>query len=153
MDGASNWMSTAYHPATGLFYLIALEKCNIFSKNSEWWKQGESFYGGTSRPVDAEHPRKYLRAIEPQTGKIVWEYEQAGPGEAWGGLLATGGGLVFFGSDDCAFAAVDAKTGAPLWHFPLDARWHASPMTYMLDGKQYIAVAVNSNIIVFGLPE
>ena len=46
MDGASNWMSTAYHPGTGLFYLVALEKCNIFSKNKEWWKQGQSFYGG-----------------------------------------------------------------------------------------------------------
>ena len=153
MDGASNWMSTAYHPGTGLFYLIALEKCNIFSKNSEWWKQGESFYGGSARPVADERPRKYLRAIDPQSGRIVWEYEQAGPGSAWGGLLATASGLVFFESDDGSFSAVDAKNGVLLWHFPLNARWHASPMTYMLDGKQYIAVAANSNIIVFGLAE
>jgi alcohol dehydrogenase (cytochrome c) len=153
MDGASNWMSTVYHPGTGLFYLMALEKCNIFSKNSEWWKQGESFYGGSARPVTAEQPRKFLRAMDPQTGKIVWEYEQTGPGAAWGGLLGTASGLLFACDDDGAFTALNAKTGAPLWNFPVGAHWHASPMTYMVDGKQYIAVAVNSSIIAFGLFE
>jgi PQQ-dependent dehydrogenase (methanol/ethanol family) len=153
MDGASNWMSTAYNPGIGLFYLLALEKCNIFSKNSEWWKQGESFYGGSARPVASEEPHKYLRAMDPQTGKIAWEYEQAGPGEAWGGLLATANGLIFFGDDDGAFTALDAKNGKQLWHMPLSARWHASPMTYTVDGRQYIAVAVNSSIIAFGLIE
>jgi len=153
MDGASNWMSSAYSPESGLFYLHALEKCNIFSKNSEWWKQGESFYGGSARPVAAEQPHKFLRAIDPQTGKIAWEYAQTGPGQAWGGLLATASGLVFLCDDDGAFTALDAKTGKTLWHFPLGARWHASPMTYTLDGKQYIAVAVNSSIISFGLVE
>jgi len=153
MDGASNWMSSAYSPVSGFFYVQALEKCNIFSKNSEWWKQGESFYGGSARPVAAEQPHKFLRALDPQTGKIVWEYAQTGPGQAWGGLLATASGLVFACDDDGAFTALDAKTGKTLWHFPLSARWHASPMTYMLDGKQYIAVAVNSSIISFGLVE
>ena len=152
MEGASNWMSTAYHPGTGLFYLAALEKCNVFSKNAEWWKQGQSFYGGSARPVPAETPRKYLRAIDPQTGKIAWEYEQTGPGEAWGGLLATAGGLVFVGDDDGSFGALDAKSGKRLWHFPLNARWHASPMTYAVDGRQYVAVAANASIIAFGLP-
>jgi alcohol dehydrogenase (cytochrome c) len=151
MDGASNWMSTAYHPGTGLFYLMALEKCNVFSKNSEWWKQGESFYGGSARAVTTESPRKFLRAMDPQTGKIAWEYEQVGPGEAWGGLLATAGNLVFFCNDDGSFSALDARAGKLVWTFPLGARWHASPMTYLVDGKQYIAVAVNGSIISFGL--
>jgi alcohol dehydrogenase (cytochrome c) len=153
MDGASNWMSTAYDPGTGLFYLEALEKCNVFTKNSEWWKQGESFYGGTSREAKNEEPRKYLRAIDPQTGKIVWEYAQTGPGEAWGGLIATATGLIFFGDDDGSFAALDAKTGKPLWHFPLNVHWHASPMTYLNGGKQYIAVAAGTSIMAFALPE
>ncbi len=153
MEGASNWMSTAYHPGTNLFYLVALEKCNVFNKNSEWWKQGQSFYGGSARPVASEVPRKYLRAIDPQTGKIVWQHEQTGPGEAWGGVLATAGGLIFFGDDDGSFGALDAKSGKPLWHFPLNARWHASPMTYSVDGRQYVAVAMNSSIVAFGLPQ
>ncbi|HET7086385.1 MAG TPA: PQQ-binding-like beta-propeller repeat protein [Rhizomicrobium sp.] len=151
VEGASNWMSSAYHPGTGLFYLLALEKCNVFTKNSEWWKRGQSFYGGTARPVDAESPRKYLRAIDPESGKIVWQHEQTGAGQTWGGLLATASGLIFYGDDDGSFGALDAKTGKPLWHFPLGAHWHASPMSYAVDGRQYVAVAVNSGIVAFGL--
>jgi alcohol dehydrogenase (cytochrome c) len=153
MEGASNWMSTAYHPGTGLFYLAALEKCNVFSKNKEWWKQGQSFYGGSARPVAAEAPRKYIRALDPQTGKIAWEYEQTGAGETWGGVLATAGGLLFYGDDDGSFGALDAKSGKRVWRFPLNARWHASPMTYAIDGRQYVAVAMNASIIAFALPQ
>jgi len=151
MEGASNWMSSAYHPGSGLFYLMALEKCNIFTKNAEWWKQGESFYGGASKRVESETPRKYLRAIDPKTGKIVWQYEQSGSGETWGGVLATASGLLFYGDDDGSFGVLDTKTGKPLWHFPLSARWHSSPMTYAVDGEQYVAVAVNSGVVAFGL--
>jgi alcohol dehydrogenase (cytochrome c) len=151
MDGASNWMSSAYSPATGLFYLLALEKCNIFNKNSEWWKHGESFYGGASRSVPGEEPKKYLRAIDLQTGKIAWEYAQTGPGGAWGGVLSTAAGILFFGDDNGAFTAVDATNGKPLWHFQMNVHWHASPMTYLVDGKQYVAVAVGSSVVAFGL--
>ena len=69
MDGASNWMSTAYHPGTGLFYLVALEKCNVFSKNAEWWKQGQSFYGGSARPVPAEDPAQISARHRSANGK------------------------------------------------------------------------------------
>jgi alcohol dehydrogenase (cytochrome c) len=153
MDGATNWMSPAYSPSTGLFYLIALEKCNVFSKNGEWWRQGASFYGGSARAVVNERPKKYVRAIELQTGRIAWEYTQSGTGDGWGGLLCTASGLLFFGDDNGAFTAIDATDGKPLWHFQLNAHWHASPMTYMLDGHQYIAVAAGSNIVAFGLPQ
>ena len=149
MDGATNWMSTAFHPGNGLFYLVALEKCNVFSKNSEWWKQGESFYGGAARPVAQERPRKFVRALDIETGKVAWEREQEGPGETWGGLLATAGGLLFSCEESGAFVALDARTGAPLWHFETNARWHASPMTYAVDGRQFLAVAAGPNIMAF----
>lgn len=152
MDGASNWMSTSFNPGTGLFYLMALEKCNVFNKNSEWWKQGESFYGGAAREDPTVRPRKYLRALDPQTGRIVWEYEQTGPGESWAGLLTTASGLVIFGDDNGAMTALDASNGRPLWHFNLSQHLHASPMTYTVDGRQYIGMAAGSSIIVFGLP-
>lgn len=152
MDGASNWMLTVYNPATGLFYLMALEKCNIFSKSAEWWKLGESFYGGAARGVEGEEPKKYLRALDLQTGKIAWEYEQSGPGESWAGILGTASGLLFFGDNDGAFSALDAKTGKPLWHFPLNQHLHASPMTYSVGGKQYVAMAAGGNIVAFALP-
>jgi alcohol dehydrogenase (cytochrome c) len=151
MEGASNWMSTAYHPGTGLFYLMALEKCNVFTKNGEWWKRGQSFMGGAAKRVESETPRKYLRAIDPNTGKIVWQHEQHGEATSWGGVLATASGLLFYGDDDGSFGALDAKTGKQLWNVPLAARWHSSPMTYAVDGKQYVAVAVNSGVMAFGL--
>ncbi|HEY3132925.1 MAG TPA: PQQ-dependent dehydrogenase, methanol/ethanol family [Acidobacteriota bacterium] len=152
VEGATNWMSTAYNSATGLFYVMALEKCSIYNKASVGWEAGKSFYTGATREVPGEAGQKYLRAINPQTGKIVWEYAQVGPANSWGGVLSTAGGLVFFGDDSGAFAAVDAKSGKPVWHFHTSHIWKASPMTYMADGKQFIAIASGSNILAFGLP-
>ena len=90
-------------------------------------------------------------AIDPATGRIVWEYPQTGPANTWGGVLSTAGGLVFFAGDDGAFSAVDGKTGKPLWSFPANQLWKASPMTYLADGKQYVAIAAGPNIIAFGI--
>jgi alcohol dehydrogenase (cytochrome c) len=151
VEGATNWMSSAFSPQTGLFYLQALEKCNIYTKSSAWWRQGESFYGGDTRDVPGLRPKKYLRAIDPQTGKIAWEIPQDGPGGTWGGLLATASGLVFFCEDGGGFAAADAANGELLWHFQVNQAWHASPMTYAVDGSQYVAIAAGSQILVFGL--
>jgi alcohol dehydrogenase (cytochrome c) len=145
-------MSTAYHPELRLFYVMALEKCSIYYQSSAWWEPGKSFYGGGTRRVTGELPRKVLRALDVQTGRVVWEYPQIGPADTWGGVLSTAGGLVFFGDDSGALAAVDAKSGKPLWHFHLNAAWKASPMTYLLDGKQYLAVASGSQILAFALP-
>lgn len=152
VDGASNWMSTAYNPRTGLFYCMALEACNIFTKSDAWWEQGKSFYGGGTKRVPGETRQKFLRAIDPVTRKIAWEVPQNGGGNTWGGLLSTDGGLVFYCDDGGAFAAVDAKTGKPLWRFQANQNWHASPMTYMANGKQYVAIAAGSNVLVFALP-
>jgi alcohol dehydrogenase (cytochrome c) len=152
VSGATNWMSTAYSPATGLFYVMALESCAIYTKSSAWWEQGQSFYGGAARRVPGETDQKFLRAIDIQTGKIVWEVPQVGSSHSGGGVLSTAGGLVFFGDDNGALAAVDAKTGKALWHFHTNETLRASPMTYMVDGKQYISIASGSNIIAFGLP-
>jgi alcohol dehydrogenase (cytochrome c) len=69
------------------------------------------------------------------------------------GVLSTASGLVFFGENSGAFMAVDATNGAPLWQFPTNQTWRASPMTYMFDNKQYVAVAAGLGIVAFGLPE
>jgi alcohol dehydrogenase (cytochrome c) len=145
-------MSTSYNPSTGLFYVMSLEACSIFTKSSAWWEPGKSFYGGGTSKVPGETPQKVLRAIDIQTGKVVWEIPQTGPGDSWGGLFSTATGLVFYCDDSGALAAVDAKTGAPLWHFNTNQSFRASPMTYAVDGRQYIAVAAGSNVIAFGLP-
>jgi len=151
-SGATNWMSTAYSSATGLFYVMVRESCAIYTKSDAWWEPGKSFYGGGARLDPAEPPQKFLRAIDIQTGKIAWEIPQIGMGSTWGGLISTAGGLVFYCDDSGAFAAVDARNGKPLWNFHTNQPWHASPMTYMVEGKQYMAVAAGSNIIAFALP-
>ena len=92
-----------------------------------------------------------LKAIDIRTGEIVWTLPQPGPAESWGGTLATATGLVFFGEDGGALMAADAVSGKPLWSFPTNQTWKASPMTYMFDGQQYIAVAAGPSIIAFAL--
>ena len=152
VEGATNWFSTAFSPATGLYYVQALEKCTVYARTPETWRAGQSFYGGSTRQ-DGETGQKVLRAIDMQTGAIAWELPQTGRGSSWGGTLATAGGLVFFGEDSGALMAVDAATGAPLWQFQTNVLWKASPMTYVFDGRQHIAVAAGPNIMAFRLVE
>jgi alcohol dehydrogenase (cytochrome c) len=129
---------------------MALEACGIYVKPPGW--------GG--RPISLEPGKKYLRAIDIETGKRVWEVPQIGPADSWGGVLSTAGGVVFFGEDSGAFAAVDAKTGQDLWQIQTNAStalgdghsWRASPMTFLAGGRQYVAVAAGPNILCFGLP-
>lgn len=153
IEGATNWFSSSFHPETGLFYLQALEKCGIYTKTEMEWKPHKDFMGGTTKNIPDDVPQKFLRALDIQTGKIVWEVPQFGKAESWGGVLSTSGGVVFFCDDSNAFAAVDGRTGKRLWQFPANRLWKASPMTYMFDGKQYVAVASGQSIIAFALPE
>ena len=151
--GATNWPSTAFNPATGLFYLMAEESCNIYSKNSQWWEQGKSFYGGGTRRAPGASGGKFLRALDLQTGKTAWEIPDVGGGILASGLMSTAGGLVFYGdSNGGAFVAADAKTGKLLWHFNTGQSWKAGPMSYAIGGKQYVGIAAWSTIMVFGLP-
>ena len=113
VEGATNWFSTAFHPGTGLFYVMALEKCAIYTKAEELWTPGKSYYGGATRRVPGEVPKKFLRALDLRTGKIVWERGLEGPGRTWGGVLSTAGNIVFYADDSGDFAAADAKPAGP----------------------------------------
>ena len=129
--GATNWPSMAFSPITGLFYLMTEESCSIYTKSSEWWVQGQSFYGGGTRQSPGDVSRKFLRALDVQTGRIAWEIPDLGGGILASGLMSTAGGLVFYGdSPGGAFIAADAKTGGLLWHFNTGQSWKAGPMTY-----------------------
>ena len=72
---------------------------------------------------------------------------------SWGGVLSTAGGVVIFAEDSGALMAADASNGKGLWSFQTNQLWKASPMTYMFDNKQYVAIAAGPNIIAFGLPD
>jgi alcohol dehydrogenase (cytochrome c) len=150
--GATNWFSPSYNPDTGLFYLMAGENCDVYFAKSKPFTDGETFYGtGTKRAPD-EHSEKILLALSPSDGKKVWQYRQVGRGNSWGGTLTTSGGLVFFADDTESFEAVDAKTGQPLWHFNTGQALSASPMTYAVDGVQYVSISAGSDVFSFALP-
>ena len=144
--GATNWYSTAYNPATKLYYVMTVEDCSIYRKAHD---------GGYGPVEDSTDPAmKVLRAFSLETGKIAWELPLAGPPEKnYSGVLSTAGGLVFFGETSGGFAAVDAKSGKYLWHFEASEPWKASPITYMVDGRQYVAIASGSNILSFAVPD
>jgi alcohol dehydrogenase (cytochrome c) len=151
-EGGNNWMSNSYDPVTRLFYLVALEKCSIYVKSAEWLIPGEQFYGGGARNIPGDPGRKHLRAISLDTGKIAWTRAMEGPATSWGGVVSTASGLLFYCDDSGAFAAADSRTGETLWNFQTNQAWRSSPMTYAVDGKQYVAVASGAAVLVFGLP-
>ena len=105
-------------------------------KNSQWFELGKSFYGGTTRRVAVEGGGKFLRALDLQTGKLVWEVPDVGGAVSAGGLMSTAGGLVIYGDNTGgALVAADAQTGKLLWHFNTGQVWKSSPMTYAIDGS------------------
>ena len=153
-DGATNWFSPSYIPATGMYYFQTFEKCSDYTKRDPGtWTAGKEYLGGSQRTAPDDKNARVLKALDVRTGKVVWELPQPGPANSWGGTLATSTGLILFGEEGGAFMAVEAATGKPLWSFQTNHGWHASPMTYMFDGKQYVAVAVGSTIVSFGILE
>jgi len=151
-DGATNWYSPSYNPITRLYYIQTFEKCSVYTKRDQGdWETGKTYLGGTQRTATEPTPERILRALDIATGAVKWELPQRGPAYSWGGTLSTATGLVIFGEDGGALMAADAVTGKPLWMFQTNQTWKASPMTYMFDGKQYIAVAAGGNIMAFGI--
>jgi outer membrane protein assembly factor BamB len=87
------------------------------------------------------------------TGKLVWEQERIGNNALGGGLLSTAGGLIFSGELDGEFLAMDAKTGKVLWHFNTGQQINAQPITYGIDGKEYVSLTSGGDVFSFGLFE
>jgi alcohol dehydrogenase (cytochrome c) len=151
IDGATNWFSPSYNPDMGFFYVMALESCDLFLAKPKEFVKGETFYNtGTTLPP-GERMQKILLALSVADGKRVWSYPQIGQGNSWGGTLTTAGGLLFFADDSNSFEAVEAKTGRVLWHFNTGQLMRASPMTYSVDGVQYVAIAAGSDVFCFSL--
>ncbi len=151
-DGATNWFSPSFNPATGILYFQSFEKCSIYRKSTGGtWRAGRDFLGGSQNTSPDPKPERVLKALNYKTGELIWELPQPGPAQSWGGTIATSTGLVIFGAETGELMAADAANGKPLWSFQTNEDWHASPMTYSFDGHQYIAVAAGSNILAFGL--
>ena len=150
--GATNWYSPGYSQQTGLFYVTSFDGEQEFFKRDEDYEEGERFTGGGGRynqPMDAFHSS--IRAINPATAQIEWEFPIMPRSSA--GITTTAGGIVFTGSADGYFFALDAATGEELWHISLGARVHAAPMTYAVDGKQFVTIASGNVVYTFGLKD
>jgi alcohol dehydrogenase (cytochrome c) len=92
-----------------------------------------------------------LRALDYRTGKVAWNHE-LGDGESLAGILTTAGHLLFSADNSGNLLALDPTTGKTLWHLNAGGRMQASPMTYELDGRQYLIIAVQNVLYAFALP-
>jgi alcohol dehydrogenase (cytochrome c) len=149
MGGGHNWQATAYSPATGLYYFTSTERCMLFYKTKQEFVEGQWYQAST---IGRDEPGSgRIDAIDPATGKLAWFFETvSGP---TGGVLATAGGLVFVGDAEGYLIALDAKTGKAVWRFQTGGTIIAPPVSYALNGRQYIAVAAGQTMITFSLPK
>jgi len=150
--GATNWYSPGYSQQTGLFYVTSFDGEQEFFKRDEDYEEGERFTGGGGRynqPMDAFHSS--IRAINPATAEIEWEFPIMPRSSA--GITTTAGGIVFTGSADGYFFALDAASGEELWHISLGARVHAAPITFAVDGQQFVTIASGNVVYTFGLKD
>ncbi|MES9854361.1 MAG: methanol/ethanol family PQQ-dependent dehydrogenase [Candidatus Thiodiazotropha sp. L084R] len=137
--GAKNWMPMAYSPDTELFYVPANEWGMDIWNEPVTYKKGAAYLGAgfTIKPLYDDYIGA-LRAVDPKTGKIKWEYKNNAP--LWGGVMTTGGGLVFTGTPEGYLKAFDDQTGKELWKFQTGSGVVGCPVTWEQDGEQFIAV-------------
>ncbi len=137
--GGKNWMPMAYSQQTELFYVPSNEwGMDIWNEPVEY-KAGAAYLGSgfTIKPIYDDHIGS-LKAVDPKTGKIVWEYKNAAP--LWGGVLTTAGNLVFFGTPEGYLLGLNAKTGKVEYKFNTGSGIVSSPITWTQDGEQYLSV-------------
>ena len=152
IGGGTNWFSPAYSPQTELFYVNAFDGEQKFFKRDEEYEAGSRFTGGGGQYIQAiDTYNSAIRAIDPSTGDIKWEFPIQPRSSA--GILTTAGGLLFSGSVDGYFYALDASNGSELWHMSLGQRVHSAPMSFAVDGKQYVTIAAGNVVFTFGLRE
>ncbi len=144
-DGATNWLSPSFNPQTGLFYVSARRLWSIFYLTADGKAEG---WGGRDHNLWAESD---VRAIDYQTGGIRWTHP-IGRGQGTTGILTTAGGVLFTGDTSNHLLALDAATGTTLWHTNVGSGSESSPMTYQLDGRQYVLYGVHDMMFAFALP-
>jgi alcohol dehydrogenase (cytochrome c) len=162
VQGGTNWYAPSFSPHTGLFYVTAWEDyhTNYFTWDQEY-EAGKSFTGGTARgPIPSLRREPFLkwgpewgygvvRALNPVTGEKVWDYKMRDVSD--GGILTTASDLLFTGNREGYFFVLDAKTGKELWKKYLGSQVAAAPITYTVDGQQYVSVAAGHSMFTFGL--
>ena len=150
LEGPVNWPSPSYSPRTGLLYVHAQDDyAQTFYKLPGDYQPGGHFEGGATRNVLGAEPPGAVKAIEATTGAVKWEFKEQMSSN--GGILTTDSGLLFTGARDGNFYSLDAVTGKPLWRFQTGGPINGGAITYLVDGKQYVAVAAGSGLFTFAL--
>jgi PQQ-dependent dehydrogenase (methanol/ethanol family) len=157
--GGTNFQAPSYSAATGLLYLQYAEAGAQFVSSPAEYEPGRPYTGqsrgrGTSPrrgPTDPP-PSAGIKAIDPENGSTVWDFKIF-QGSLTDGVLATAGGVLFGAIRDGNIAALDAKSGKPLWHFQTGSNIAASPMSYAVEGRQFVAIAAGNAVYAFALPE
>jgi alcohol dehydrogenase (cytochrome c) len=143
--GAINWPPPSYNPETGLFYANAARAWSVYYLYDEDDKP--EGWGGNDRSGYSE---AMLQAIDYKTGKIVWSHKWPGNGGGVrSGLLSTAGNLLFASDTNSNLVALDPSTGTPLWHAGLHTPMSNAPITYELEGSQYLVVAAGDTLYAF----
>ena len=148
--GGTNLNSPSYSPQTKLFYVSARET-GAYTVEGKPNVDFPDFGGGGRIDLPGDETYGAIRALEATTGKLKWEYRMFAPAET--STLATAGGLVFSVSSEGNFFALDAATGKLLWEFTIGgANAESNPITYEVDGKQYLIGAAGTSFVAFSLP-
>ncbi|EYD74930.1 Quino(hemo)protein alcohol dehydrogenase, PQQ-dependent [Rubellimicrobium mesophilum DSM 19309] len=137
--GGKNWMPMSFSQRTGNFYVPSNEWGMDIWNEPVTYREGAAYLGSgfTIKPIFEDHIGA-LKAIDPDTGEIKWEYHNDAP--LWGGVMTTAGGLVFFGTPEGEFKALDDETGETLWSFQTGSGIVGQPITWEQDGEQYVTV-------------
>ena len=137
--GGKNWMPMAYSGRTGNFYVPSNEWGMDIWNEPVTYREGAAYLGSgfTIKPLFEDYIGS-LKAIDPDSGEIKWEYKNDAP--LWGGVMTTAGGLVFFGTPEGEFVALDDETGEKLWSFQTGSGIVGQPVTWEMDGTQYVSV-------------
>ncbi len=144
IHGGTNWQAPAYNRGTGLLYVVSRDACGVY------------FRTGHSIDHIESGADNFLRAIELAGGSIRWEIPMYGVENrevTFAGAMTTAGGLVFFSSRAGNFMAADAVSGKILWRFNTGGSIRASPVTFVAQGKQYVAITTKAGVFAFGLQD
>ena len=169
-QGGTNWYSPSFSPRTELFYVTAWENyASIYRREAMEYIPGRVFGGGGHTPLTPVPGAPVVRigrtnpinswtdavghgaviAIDPRTGQHKWTFDQFDVSDS--GILTTGGDLLFTGGREGYFYALDARTGEMLWKASLGGQIVNGPITYTVDGKQYVSTISGNSLVTFGL--
>ena len=151
IGGGRSWNQAAYSPMTKLLYTTAIEWCQDVTAQEEKPQQGKVFFGGTFQAKNPanEKAHGHLDALDPVTGQVKWSYKYKYPLLA--SILSTAGGLIFTGDPEGFFFALDTTSGKKLWQFQTGSGNRGSPITYSVNGRQYIATPTGFGSALAGL--